>query len=332
MARHDMSGEKGRVLLTGASGFVGRHLGRALTLGGWQVRAALRRPSTRTPETGDCVVTGDIDGTTTWQAHLDSVQAVVHAAARAHVLDEQDPDPLAAFRKTNVEGTARLAQEAAAAGVSRFVFLSSIGARQAEYHANGQGPAPNAYQRSKYEAELRLREMEKNSGMAVTILRPPLIYGPDAPGNFARLVGVVQRGLPLPLASATARRAYLYVENLCDAILCCLAQPDRARGTFEVSDATALSTPELVRKIAVALGRPARLWPCPLWILRLGGRLTGRTAMIESLTGGLELDAAPLQERLNWSPPYDIHEGLAASLGASRAELPPDDRSPPRSQ
>lgn len=297
--------------MTGANGFVGRNLCRHLTEGGWQVRGAVR--GTQSSPASETISVGDIDGETDWREALQGVAAVVHCAARVHVLEETAADPLAAFRKVNVAGSEKLARQARDAGVKHFVFLSSIGARIAE-----DGDEVTPYQRSKLEAERALRKVSAGGDMALTLLRPPLIYGPEAPGNFALLVKVIQRGLPLPLASVRNTRVFLYVGNLRDAIRSCLEAPDACQGTYEIADGPGVSTPDLIRELAGVLGRPARLWPCPVWTLRLAGLLSGRSMTVERLTESLDIDMSPLMQDLNWSPPWDLRAGLTASFVADR--------------
>lgn len=296
-------------LITGASGFVGRNLCQSLSGAGWRVRGALRRAGT--VPGAETLVTGELDGATDWQAALQNVEAVVHCAARVHVLEETSADPLAAFRLVNVAGSENLARQAVAAGVKHFVFLSSIGARIAE---SGRDATP--YQISKLEAERALTGAVAGSGMALTLLRPPLIYGPGAPGNFALLLKVIERGLPLPLASVRNSRAFLYVGNLCDAVHRCLESPSADPRVYEIADGPGVSTPDLIRELARLRGRTARLLPCPLWLLRVAGSLTGRGAAIERLTGSLEIDASAVRHDLNWSPRWDLSAGLAASFSA----------------
>ncbi len=307
----DKTSDARPVLVTGANGFVGRNLCRHLTEGGWQVRGAVR--GTHSSPASETITVGDIDGETDWREALQGVAAVVHCAARVHVLEETAADPLAAFRKVNVAGSEKLARQARDAGVKHFVFLSSIGARIAE---DGDDVTP--YQRSKLEAERVLKEMTAGGDMALTSLRPPLIYGRDAPGNFALLVKVIERGLPLPLASVRNARTFLYIGNLCDAIRSYLETPDACRGTYEIADGPGVSTPDLIRELAGVLGRPARLWPCPVWTLRLAGRLSGRSMTVERLTESLDIDMSPLMQDLNWSPPWDLRAGLTASFVADR--------------
>ncbi len=297
------------MLVTGANGFVGRNLCDYLSRQGWNVRAAVRTGVTTSEP--DRVVVGEIGGSTDWQEALHAVDAVVHCAARVHVLDETEPNPFEVFRRINVTGTENLARQAVTAGVRHFIFLSSIGARIAE----NDGLA-TPYQQSKLEGEKVLTGIATESETAFTFLRPPLIYGPDAPGNFALLVKAIQRGVPLPLASIKNGRAFLYIGNLCDAIQRCLDRPDQSQRCLEVADGPSISTPDLIRELAAVLGQPARLWPCPVWLLSLAGKMTGRSATIERLTGSLELSTSAMMEELDWSPPWDLRAGLTASFNS----------------
>ncbi|TQV83955.1 NAD-dependent epimerase/dehydratase family protein [Denitrobaculum tricleocarpae] len=306
-----------RVLVTGANGFVGRNLCRHLAGQGFRVRASLRAKSRLELSNIETFITGDLNGRSDWRAALSGADAVVHCAARVHILEETAADPLEAFRRVNVEGTRALARQALEAGVKHFIFLSSIGARVAH-----DSPDATPYQISKLEAEQALHEVAGDSGMSLTCLRPPLIYGPEAPGNFALLIKVIERGLPLPLASIRNRRAFLYIGNLCDAVGRCLEQPAGQKRCYEIADGPGVSTPKLIRALAAALGRPARLWPCPLWLLRLAGKVTGRSAAIERLTGSLELDSEPLKRDIDWTPPFDLDAGLAASFAQIRNASP----------
>ncbi|MFQ5773405.1 MAG: NAD-dependent epimerase/dehydratase family protein [Kiloniellaceae bacterium] len=304
--------------MTGANGFIGRHLCRHLSAQGFQVRGTVRAGTDGARQPIEYRSSGNIDEHTDWRPLLVGVDAVVHAAARVHVLRESETDPLATFRKVNVAGTQRLARQAADARVRRFVLLSSIKAREAERAAPG-APGLDPYQISKWEAEVALARAARDSGMETVVLRPPLVYGPGAAANFALLVRAVARGLPLPLARVRNRRSFLYVGNLCSAIEACLTHPAAAGGVFEVSDGPPISTPDFVRRIGAALGRPARLLPCPPGLLRLAGRLLGRSATVERLTGDLVADDRELRERLGWRPPTDMAAALAETVAA-----PPD--------
>jgi nucleoside-diphosphate-sugar epimerase len=299
---------------------VGRALLPVLAARGMECVAAVRRGTV--PGAGRVVAVGDIGAGTDWGAALAGCDAVVHLAARVHVMRESAPDPVAAFRAVNTAGTGRLARAAVAAGVKRLVFLSSVKVHGEDSGARAFGerdePAPaDAYALSKWEAELELARVAAGTGLAVTVLRPPLVYGPGAGGNFARLVSALRRGLPLPFASIRNRRSLVYVENLADAIAACLREPAAAGRTFLVSDGEDLSTPELLRRCARAMGVRARLLPCPPALLRAAGTLTGRRAAVERLTGSLAVDSGAIRAALHWRPPFTVDEALARTLAAS---------------
>ncbi len=308
-----------RVLVTGANGFAGAAICRHLLEHGWTLRGSVRSAAAAVPEGVEKVVVGEIDEATDWSAALAGVDAVVHCAARVHVLQETAADPLAAFRRVNVGGSRALAVQAAAAGVRRFVFLSSIGAAVAERQPETASP----YQQSKLEAEAALRDATAQSGMVVVLLRPPLIYGPGAPGNFRRLARLVASGRPLPLAAIANKRSLLFVGNLAGAVeaaLGCTASPEEPLALCDGED---LSTPELARRIGRACGRPARLFPLPVWLLKLAGSLLGRGGAVGALTGSLTVDNGPIRKSLGWSPAFGVEEGLAmtfrdTSQGAAR--------------
>ncbi|MCM8734308.1 SDR family oxidoreductase [Azospirillum sp. A1-3] len=304
-----------RVLLTGATGFVGRHTVPLLVARGHHVRAALRSAKEGPWEPA---VVGDIGPDTDWTAALEGIDAVIHMAARVHVMRDKAADPLAEFRRVNTAGTVRLAEQAAAAGVKRFVFLSSIKAMVDESRPTPLGaatpPDPHSpYGISKLEAEQALAAISARTGMEVAVIRPPLVYGPGAAGNMRALVKLVATGLPLPLGGIHNRRSLIYVGNLADAVVTVLEHPDAAGGTFLVQDGEPVSTADLVRAIAAALGRPARLVPVPRGLMALGAALTGTRAVFDRLAGTLTVDDGPIRERLGWRPPYDLASGLRAT-------------------
>ncbi len=278
------------VLVTGATGFVGTALCTALPQYGFRVRRAVRasiHPGT------DAVVVGHIDATTDWSAALAGVDGIVHLAARTHDVLDPTPQRLDDYRRLNVAGTRRLAEEAARAGVRRFVFMSSVKvngeATQGRPFRESDVPQPrDAYGITKLEAEQVLQELSRAGAMEIVVLRPPLVYGAGVKGNFLRLMGLLARGVPLPFASIRNRRSLIYVGNLIDAIVTALRSPQAAGGTYLVSDGEALSTPDLLRRLGRALGRDARLLPCPPALLRAGrSRAAPRSG---ALTGSLEVD------------------------------------------
>ena len=306
-----------RVLVTGATGFVGRALVRRLLADGRPVRAAVRPGATALPREVETAAIGDIGPDTDWRTALAGIDAVVHLAARAHVVHDSSPDAHTLYRAVNTLGTLRLAEAAATAGVRRFVFLSSArvhGERStgAPFTESSPLAATDPYGRSKAEAERGLAALAAAGGLDPVILRPPLVYGPGARGNFARLVRLVARGVPLPFGAVRNHRSLVYLGNLVDAIVRTLDHPAAARETFMVSDREDVSTPELVRRIARALGKPARLIPVPPAVLRLGGRLVGRADDVARLLDDLVVDSSRIGERLGWRPPFTLDEGLAA--------------------
>ena len=302
-----------RVLVTGANGFIGRALCEALSASGHTVRKAVRASG---PGDKNAIAVGDIGPGTDWGAALEGVSAVVHLAARTHVLRETAADPLAEYRRINVAATERLARSAAARGVRRLVFLSSVkvnGERTgARPFTEDDAPRPeDAYGESKWEAEQALARIAAETGLQAVVLRPPLVYGPGVKGNFLRLLQWVARGWPLPLGSVENRRSLIYVGNLVDAIVKAIEAPRAAGETFLVADSQDVSTPDLVRGLAAALGVKPRLLPFPLAPLRLASALAGRGAEFARLTGSLQVDSSRIQRKLDWRPRFTLAQGLA---------------------
>lgn len=300
------------VLVTGASGFIGRALCDTLAARGMSVRAAMRRPSAAT---GDVRVVGEIGPDTEWRNALEGVDAVVHLAARVHVMHDAGADPLAAFRTVNVAGTERLARECAVWQVRRLVFVSSIkvnGERtQDRPFTEADPPAPeDSYAVSKLEAEQALRRVTAATGLEIAIVRPCLVYGPGVGGNLDRLLAVIERGVPLPLASVDNRRSLIGLTNLCDLLARCVSHPSAAGETWLASDGEDLSTPELIRALAAGAGRPARLVPFPPRWLELAARLAGARGAYERVCGSLQADSSKARRSLDWRPPLPARDGL----------------------
>jgi nucleoside-diphosphate-sugar epimerase len=303
------------VLITGANGFVGKPLcGRLVGLGHGVAGAV--RPNARLPEGVEARKVAGLAPSTDWSAALSGCEAVVHLAARVHVMHDDAADPLAEFRAANVAGTLRLAEQAAAAGVTHFIFMSSIKANGEETFGTPFGPenaAPvDAYGISKLEAEQGLAEITARTGMGVTVLRPPLVHGPGVKGNFRSLIDLIDRGIPLPLGLVDNRRSLIGIGNLVDAVRACLDSPPPA-GVFRVftlCDSETVSTSGLVRLLAAALDRPARLLPIPLGLMRLAGRLSGKSAAVQRLTASLEVDLSAIRVTIGWTPPDSLEYGL----------------------
>ena len=308
-----------RVLVTGASGFVGAALCPELLARGHEVRAAVRRRSAPVegPPGMQQVLVEDIGEEVDWRSLLDGADAVVHLAAIAHRGASEEE-----IRRINLDGTVRLAR-AARGIVRRFVFMSSVKVHGEDsgvgaYTESDPTRPEDAYGRSKLEAERSLAELAARSGMELTLLRPPLVYGPGVRANFLRLLRWVDSGLPLPFAGVQNRRSLIYVANLVDAVARCVEHP-RALGPFLLSDQETVSTPELVTRAARALERPARLVHVPPAMLRLAGAIAGRGDEIRRLTGSLVIDPSRARSLLDWRPPFSLDQGLAETARWFRA-------------
>lgn len=306
-------------LITGAGGFVGTSLCSVLLMRDSVLRIALRSPQDLV-ENSEGVVVGAIDAGTVWSRALQGVSTVIHLAARVHVMNDVSEDPLAEFRRVNVDGTLNLARQAAVIGVKRFVYISSVKVNgestmsgRAFTEADAIAPQ-DAYGQSKSEAEQGLRQLAADSGMEVVIIRPPLVYGPGVKANFAALMRTVQRGYPLPLGSVHNQRSLVALDNLVDFIITCATHPQAANQTFLVSDGQDLSTTELIRGLAHAGGVTARLLPLPVPWLRAVASLLGKADAVDRLCGNLQVDISKARKLLAWTPPVTVDEGLRRAV------------------
>jgi UDP-glucose 4-epimerase len=317
-----------RVLVTGASGFVGRALvSRLLASNDFEVVAQFRSSASAQKSQGNTVVTPAINSETDWSSALAGVNAVVHCAARVHVMNETTADPLAAFREVNVEGTLKLAREAARSGVRRFIYLSSIkvngeGTDGKAFTAEDDCGPTDPYGLSKWEAEKGLMELAQRSAMDVVIVRPPLIYGPGVKANFLKMIQWVDRGVPLPLALVDNRRSLVGLENLTNFLIHCIDHPGAANQVFLISDGEDLSTPALLRNVAQALGKPSRLLPFPVTLLRGFAELLGKRAVVDRLCGSLRVDIEKNSRVLGWTPRSSVAEELKRTVKAYREQEP----------
>lgn len=308
-------------LVTGANGFVGQALCAELLARGNKVRAAVRTTNsleTLSDNYGSVVIAA-INGETDWAEAFCGVDVIVHLAARVHVMRENAADPLAAFREINVAGTERLARAASSSGVRRMVYVSSTkvnGEQTSEIpFAEADTPAPqDPYGISKYEAEQALHSVAKETGLEVVIVRPPLIYGPGVGGNFIRLLKLVYRGVPLPLASIQNQRSMVYLGNFVDALIICATHQSAAGKTYLVSDGEDISTPLLMRSIANLMGKRSWLWHLPPSLLQLAGKMTGKINEVERLIGSLQIDSRKIRSELGWMPPYSMQQGLSETV------------------
>lgn len=309
-------GEGQRVMVTGANGFIGREMCAALAERGYQTLGITRARKHSFP-TEMHLELESIDENTNWMPALAGIDCVVHLIAKVHELGPQPADAYGEYQRVNVALTINLARQAAAAGVRRFIFISSIKVN-GEQSPLGQPftaestPRPEDYYgKSKLEAETALLQLGCETGMEITIIRPPLVYGPSAKANFASLIRCLARGWPLPLGAVVDnRRSFIALDNLVDFVATCIAHPAATNQVFLVSDGQDVSTATLVRKMASTLGRPARLVPVPISLLRLGASLIGRPQMYPRLCGSLQLEMSTACTLLDWQPPISLDEGL----------------------
>lgn len=307
------------ILVTGGSGFVGSAVikrlnreNRAVLAAGRQGQdAGLPVETVRLPSLSEL---GPLN------ERLNSIETIVHCAARAHIMKDEMADPLAEYRKVNVEGTLNLAHQAAVAGVRRFVFISSIKVNGEQtplgrpYSAEDVAAPEDPYGVSKREAEQALQQLAEDTGMELVIIRPPLVYGPGVKGNFASMIRLVEKGVPMPLGAVHNKRSLVGLDNLVDLIIMCIDHPAAANQVFLAGDGHDLSTTELLRGVAEAVGRPIRLIPVPEGLLMFAASVLGKKAMAQRLLGSLQVDISKARNVLGWQPPVSVDEGLARAV------------------
>ncbi len=319
----------GHILVTGAGGFIGGHLCRELVSAGFSVRAATRRPVT-IEGLGNLVkraVIGDVGPGTDWSEALTEVGAVIHLAARTHILKETSADSLAAYRRVNVEGTRSLVEASIRCGVRRFLLISSIKAVGEETRAgeafSEESPChpSEPYGISKWEAEQVLRTSASRGGMEWVVMRPPMVYGPGVGANFMRLLKVIDRGVPLPLRTAGNPRSLLFVRNLTSAVVRAVNHAGACGRILHVADDRPWSTEELVRRTAELMERPARLFPFPALLLELIGKAAGRSEDVRRLVRSLVVATDRIRSRLDWEPPFTTDDGLRLTVDWYRHQV-----------
>lgn len=306
-----------KVLITGVNGFVGKKLADEMVTKGFKVNGAARslRTMRSIPEITKFVIK-DLDANTDWQQALASVSVVIHLAARVHVMKDTAADALAEFRKVNVEGTLNLARQAVEAGVQRFIFISSIKVNGEStllgqpFKSDDQPKPVDPYGISKCEAEAALRQLAMETAMEVVIIRPPLVYGPGVKANFRAMMSWLYKGIPLPLGAIHNQRSLVALDNLIDLIITCVDHPGAANQIFLAGDGEDLSTTDLLRRMAAAMGKTARLVPVSVFLLVWGARLFGKQAIVQRLCGSLQVDISRTRELLGWQPPVNVDEGL----------------------
>lgn len=309
---------RSKVVVTGANGFIGRVVVDQLLSKSYEVSAAVRDAASISPTASsgplDIVSVGNIDEKTDWSGPIKGCDAIIHLAARAHIFESVSTNPLSSFRSTNVVGTLNLARQAANAGVRRFVFVSSIGVlgnQNERPFSEINVPNPvEPYAISKLEAEEGLGEISADTGMELVIVRPPLVYGPDCPGNFRRLLRLIHSGVPLPFGAVDNLRSFVSVWNLSDLLIVCLERPEAANNVFLVSDGADVSLTGLLRSLARGMEKKIILISVPLKMIYVVSALIGKKELAEKLCGSLTVDMKFTTETLDWKAPLTAAEGL----------------------
>lgn len=312
-----MVGETTSIAITGATGFVGGAVSRYLSARpGFSVRVAVRGDYVKPGNAVEFFTVRSIEPDVQWKDFVEGVDVIVHAAARVHVMNDTSTDPEAEYLRINVAGTLNLAEQAAAADVKRFIFISSVkvngeASSLTEPFSANQLPNPSdPYGVSKAMAEQGLRELAARTGMEVVIIRPVLVYGPGVRANFLSMMRWLDKGIPLPLGAINNRRSLVALDNLVDLIATCITHPAAANQTFLVSDGQDLSTTQLLRQMAKALGKPARLIPVPMWLLTTVATLLGKRDFSQRLCGSLQVDMTKTCTMLGWTPPVSVEKAL----------------------
>ncbi len=313
-----------KVLITGVTGFVGKELCAELLSQGHEILVAVRTKVAAIKNV-EMTMVGEIDRGTDWSTALRDVDVVIHLAARVHVMHDTVVDPLAEFRKVNVDGTLNLALQAAKAGIKRFIFISSVKVNgelteiDQPFTENDTANPQDAYGVSKFEAEQGLLKISQETGMEIIIIRPPLIYGAGVKANFASMMRAVKRGMPLPLGAIHNQRSFVYVGNLVSLITKCIDHPVAANQVFLVSDGHDLSTTKLLQECANAFGVKVRLLPVPQKLIEVGAAMLGKRAVAQRLCGNLQVDITKARTLLGWEPPFSVQVGLkATALGLTQ--------------
>lgn len=307
-----------RILVTGASGLIGGALVKSLSIAkDISVSGVVRNLDTKLPNNVKPILVTNINAAQNWVEILKDVDVIVHCAARVHVMQEIAASPLESYRQANVVGTVNLAMQAAACGVKRLVFVSTVKVNgektliDSPFFADDSTAPTDSYGISKAEAENALREIASNTNLEVVIVRPPLVYGPGVKANFLALLQALNNRTPLPFAGITAnRRSLVALDNLVDCLITCITHPNAANQTFFVSDGEDMSTAQLLIRMGIALGKPARLIFVPLFLLKFVAKLARKTTQAQRLLGNLQVDISKTKEHLNWIPPISVDEGL----------------------
>lgn len=307
-----------KILLTGSTGFLGESLLKSLEQSGYQLLPVVRSISINSPY--NALQIGDIDASVNYGDAMKDIDVVIHTAARAHIMKDEVSDPLHEYRRINVFGSENLARQAAAAGVKRFIFVSSAkvcgeSTKNNNRYVENMFPAPeDAYARSKHEAEQVLKQVAVDSGMELVIIRPPLVYGVRVKANFLTLLRVAAAPFPLPFGRISNRRSMIYLGNLVDFIIHCIDHPAAANQTFLVSDGEDVSLRQLITEIRLAMGKPPALLPVPVSLFKFLGKLTGKSGVVDRLVGDLQVDSSKARKLLGWTPPYTFSQGVAETV------------------